>query len=241
MQEIIKNLISQIPIIILVIILMWMFQGNQLNYKDVMEQMNQRDSIISQVIDDQGRLITTHTNRQYSPYVINNSNSPEMIELRKELKAINIRVEDLTSAVIINTKASGSGTTDIIKTTDTLKGIETYAFSDTTGKHLKLSGVIDLINNKLSYEYTYAATYSLFSYEYRKKFWKRPEMQIKLISDDPSNKVQMQTYTIKPPRDIVSLGIGVGAAVYYGNGQFGVAPAITIGFYKSIYTFRTKN
>lgn len=238
--DILKTIISQLPIILILLFLYWTFGSNQLSYKDVMNQMNQRDSIISQMIDAQGRLVTTHTNRQYSPYVIQNSNDPEMVELRKELANLGIKVSDLRSAVDIQTKASGSGSTTIVYVRDTINNADTYQFADTT-KFMKINGQVDLTNNKLDYKYTYTGNYSLYSYEYRKKFWKRPEMQIKLVSDDPSNEISMKTFTVKPPREIVSIGVGIGASFYYADGKFGVAPAITIGVFKPIYTFRTKN
>jgi hypothetical protein len=238
MKDLLKSIIPQVPIYILIIYLMWFFSDkDKLSAADVLNQLNQKDSIISQMIDDQGRLVLSHTNRQYSPMVIQNSNDPEMVELREELKSLGISLNDLKSAVNIKTQATGNGETEIVQLTDTL---DVYSFKDST-KHIKIAGLVDVKNNKLNYNYTYSAEYKLFSYDYKKKFWKRPELQLKLISDDPSNKIQMQTFTVKPPREIVSIGVGIGAAFYYADGKFGVAPAITVGIFKPIYTFRTKN
>lgn len=241
MKEILKGFAIQLPTIIVVIILLWMFKGNQLTYQDVMNQINQKDSIISKVIDDQGRLVQENVNRQYSPYVIQNSNSAEMVELRSELKGLGIALKDLKSAVNISMSTSGKGETQIVRIVDTLKNETIYAFTDTTGKHLSLKGTINIDSSKIDYTYTYSANYKLFSYEYKKKFFGRPELRLKLISDDPSNDVKMQTFTVKPPKEIISIGVGLGAAFYYADGKVGIAPAISIGLYKPIYTFRTKN
>jgi hypothetical protein len=159
-----------------------------------------------------------------------------MVELRKEVRNLGINVSDLKSAVNIKSIVSGEGKTIIIHDT-----LERYSFVDTlSSKYLKLSGNIDVKTNKLDYKYTYNGNYSLYSYEYKKKFWKRPELRMKLVSDDKNNQISMETFTIKPPQEIVSVGFGIGAAVYYNNGKIAVAPAITIGIFKPIYTFRTK-
>ena len=236
MKEILKTFIPQIPIIIVVLLLMWMMKGNQISYSDVMNQLNQRDSIISQVIDNQGRLVTTHTNRPYNKSVIRDSKDPEMEKLKDELKKNNIALKDLQSAINLQAVASGEGATKIVHDT-----LDTYSFNDTiSSKFLQLKGTIDLKADTLKYDYSYTANYSIYSYQYKKKFWKRPEMRIKLVSDDPSNLIKMQTFSIKPPQEIISIGVGFGAAFYYADGKFGVAPAITIGIFKPIYTFRTK-
>jgi hypothetical protein len=240
MDDTSRILLTQIPLYVIIIILAVLFfifrGGDGISYKDIMEQMNQRDSIISQMIDAQGRLVIEHTNRQFSPYIIQNSNDPQFAQLRRDLEELKINQKDLKAAIRLNAVASGEGATKIV-----LDTLETYTFNDTTSsKFLKLEGLIDLKKDSLKYDYTYTANYNIYSYQYKKKFWKRPEMRIKLVSDDPSNQIRMQTFTVKPPLEVVSIGVGLGASFYYTGGEVGIAPSITIGVYKPIYTFRTK-
>lgn len=240
MNDTSKILLTQIPLYIIIIIFAILYftskGGDEISYKDVVNQMNQKDSIISQIIDAQGRLVIDHTNRPFNLSILKDSDNEQFRTLRNELKSVNLKVDDLKSAIKIQSESSGVGKTKIIRDT-----IDRYVFNDTTSsKFLKLKGTIDLKKDSMEYDYTYTANYSIYSYEYKKKFWKRPEMRIKLVSDDPSNKIKMQTFNVKPPREIVSIGVGFGASVYYANGSFGVAPAITIGIFKPIYTFRSK-
>jgi hypothetical protein len=105
---------------------------------------------------------------------------------------------------------------------------------------LKLKGVIDLRSGEMAYNYTYSAKYSIYSYDYKKNIFKRPELRLKLVSDDSTSNITAQTFNVKAPREIVSIGAGIGASVIYDNG-FKIRPAIQIGIFKPIFTFRTKN
>lgn len=247
MNDVFKTFLGTIPLCILIIIAIIFFSDGCNKSGKVIEMGNQRDSIIHEKIDSLGRTIT-HTNRVFSKEFIKLSN--ETSNLRNDLRDFKIPVNDLMWAIKLNTSASGGGETKIVRdtklitnvvhdTTVVIDTIEVYKFADTT-KHMKLAGEIDLINDKMSYEYQYSAEYKLFSYEYKKKFWKRPELRLKINSNDPNNTISAQTFTVKPPREIISVGVGVGATVYYANKKIGVAPAITIGLYKPIYTFRSK-
>lgn len=236
MKEIGKMFVLTLPAYLIIFFMFW--DQDKFTTKDFINQMNQRDSIISEIINTKGEKEITHTNREYNPIVIQNSNDPEMVKLREDLKDYNIQIKDLKYSIELLTQASGSGEAQLLKVSDTL---DTYTFQDTTGKHLKIKGKVDVFNGMMDYDYTYSANYKLFSYEYKKKFFKRPELRMKIVSDDPSNNISAKTFTIKPPRDIVSIGAGLGAAVIYDDGKVKVRPAITISVYKPIYTFRTKN
>jgi hypothetical protein len=235
MKEIGKMFILTLPIYLVLFFLFW--DDDKLSKEDFLKMEAQKDSIISEVINAKGEKVITHTNREYHPFVIQNSNSSEMVELRQQLKELGIQVKDLKSAIEIQTQASGSGQAQLIRVNDTL---DTYEFADTTGKHLKISGKVDVFNGMMDYDYTYSANYKLFSYDYKKNFFKRPELRLKIVSDDPSNTIAAKTFTIKPPREVVSLGFGVGASAVYDNATIKVRPSIHVGLYKSIYTFRTK-
>jgi hypothetical protein len=92
----------------------------------------------------------------------------------------------------------------------------------------------------LDYEYTYTANYKLFSYEYKKNIFKSPELRLKIISDDSTNTIKAQTFNVKIPREIVSIGAGIGASLIFDDNQLKLRPAIHVGIFKPIITFRTK-
>lgn len=236
MNNFLKMLLATLPIYI-VLYFLFFYQKGQLTPNDVINQLNQRDSIISKSFDKQGRLIIDHTNREYNTTVIQKSDDAEMVKLREELKNMNIKVKDLKSAIDLQTEAIGKGQVQIVRLNDTL---DTYTFSDTTGKHLKLKGKVNTKSNMLDYEYTYTANYKLFSYEYKKNVFKRPELRLKIISDDSTNTIKAQTFNVKAPRELFSIGAGIGASLIYDNNQIKVRPAIQVGIFKPIITFRTK-
>ena len=236
MKEIGKMFLLTLPVYAVIFFLLW--DKDKFTTKDLMHELNQRDSIISQMVNSKGEKVITHTNREYHPFVIQNSNDAEMVELRNQLKDLGIKVKDLKSAIELQAQASGSGQAQLIRVSDTL---DTYEFADTTGKHLKINGKVDVFNGLMDYNYTYNANYKIYSYDYKKNLFKRPELRLKIVSDDPSNTIKAKTFTIKPPREVVSIGVGIGAGAFYNNGQIIVRPSLQIGLYKSIYTFRTKN
>lgn len=236
MKEILKLFVLTLPIYLVIFFLLW--GGDKFSSKDLMRELNQRDSIISQMINDRGEKVITHTNREYHPFVIKNSNDAEMVELRSQLRELGIKIKDLKSAIEIQAEASGGGKTELVRVSDTL---DTYSFADSTSKHLKLNGTVDVFNGLMDYEYTYSANYDIIAYDYKAKLFKKPELRLKIISDDPSNNIKAKTFTVKPPRDIISIGAGIGGAVFYDSGNIKVRPAIQIGIYKPIYTFRSKN
>lgn len=235
MKEILKLLILTIPAYIIIFFL-WP-KNDKFTAKDLMKELNQRDSIISKRIDDKGRLVIEHTNREYVPFTIKNSNEPEFVELRSELASLGIKLNDLKSAYTIQSNATGQGKTEIIRVSDTL---DTYSFNDTTGKHLKINGTVDVKSGQMDYNYSYKSTYKIFSYDYKKNFLKRPELRLKIVSDDPSNDIQAQTFSIKPPREIVSLGVGIGGSLVFDDNKLKIRPSLQIGLYKPIFTFRSK-
>jgi hypothetical protein len=212
-------------------------KGDKLTPQDVLNQLNQRDSTISKIIDKQGRLVIEHTNREYSPIVLQSSNEPEFVRLREELKSLGIKMKDLNSSITFIDQKIDSGKVKVVRVNDTL---DVYAFADSTKKNLKLKGVIDLRSGEMAYNYTYSAKYSIYSYDYKKNIFKRPELRLKLVSDDSTSNITAQTFNVKAPREIVSIGAGIGASVIYDNG-FKIRPAIQIGIFKPIFTFRTKN
>ena len=124
----------------------------------------------------------------------------------------------------------------MIRVNDTL---DTYTFSDSS-KHLSIDGTVDVFNGLMDYKYSYRSTYSIASYKYKQGLFKRSELRLKVISDDPNNNIKAQTFTVSPPRDLFSVGVGLGASAVYDDGQIKVRPSIHVGFYKSIYTFKSK-
>jgi hypothetical protein len=236
MKNFLRMMLATLPIYI-VLYFLFFYQKKQLTPNDVINQLNQRDSIISKSFDKQGRLIIDHTNREYNTTVIEKSDDAEMVKLREELKNMNIKVKDLKFAIDLQSEAIGNGQVQIVRLNDTL---DTYVFSDTTGKHLKLKGKVNTKSNMLDYEYSYSANYKLFSYEYKKNLFKTPELRLKIVSDDSSNTISAKTFNVKTPREIVSIGAGIGASLIYDNNQVKVRPAIQIGIFKPIITFRSK-
>jgi predicted RND superfamily exporter protein len=236
MSNFLKMMLATLPIYV-VLFFLFFYSKEKLTPNEVINQLNQRDSVISKSFDKQGRLILEHTNREYNTTVIEKSDDAEMVKLREELKNMNIKVKDLKSAIDLQTEAMGKGQVQIVRLNDTL---DTYTFSDTTGKHLKLKGKVNTKSNMLDYEYTYSANYKLFSYEYKKNVFKTPELRLKIISDDSSNTIKAQTFNVKTPREIVSIGAGIGASLIYDNNQVKVRPAIQVGIFKPIITFRSK-
>lgn len=236
MSNFLKMMLATLPIYV-VLFFLFFYSKEKLTPNEVINQLNQRDSVISKSFDKQGRLILEHTNREYNTTVIEKSDDAEMVKLREELKNMNIKVKDLKSAIDLQTEAMGKGQVQIVRLNDTL---DTYTFSDTTGKHLKLKGKVNTKSNMLDYEYTYSANYKLFSYEYKKNIFKTPELRLKIISDDSSNTIKAQTFNVKTPREIVSIGAGIGASLIYDNNQVKVRPAIQVGIFKPIITFRSK-
>ena len=235
MKDFIKPLIITLPIYVILFFLIF-GKNDKFSPKDLMKELNQRDSIISKRIDNQGRAIIEHTNREYVPFTIQNSNDAEMVALRSELASLGIKLNDLKSAIVITTTSSGKGEVQVVKISDTL---DRYAFADTTGKHLKLSGEVDTKNGKMSYNYTYSAKYNLISHNVKPNVFKRPELRLTIVSDDPNSNITAQTFNIKPPKDIASIGVGVGASVLYDN-TFKIRPTIQVGLYKPILTFRKR-
>jgi hypothetical protein len=235
MKEFLKMFVLTLPVYILLFFLFT--RQDKLTPQDVINQLNQRDSIISKMIDKQGRLVVEHTNREYSPIILKTSNEPEFVQLREELSRLGIKMKDLNSSITLVDEKIGSGETKIFKVNDTL---DVYSFADTTKKNLKLKGVINLKNGDMFYDYTYSAKYSILSYDYKKNIFRRPELRLKIVSDDSTSNIKAQTFNVKTPKEIVSIGAGIGASVVYDNG-FKVRPAIQIGIFKSIITFRSKN
>lgn len=234
MKEYLKMVLLTLP---LYIIIFFLFnKKEQLTPQDVINQLNQRDSIISKIIDKQGRLVVEHTNREYTPFIIKNSNEPEFVQLREELKSLGIKVKDLNSSITIIDNKLDSGKVKVVKVNDTL---DVYSFADSTKKNLKIKGIIDLRSGDLVYDYEYFAKYSIVSYDYKKNIFKRPELRLKVVSDDSTSNIKAQTFSIKAPREIVSIGAGIGASLTYDNG-FKIRPAIQVGIFKPIITFRTK-
>jgi len=235
MKEFLKMFVLTLPVYILLFFLFT--RQDKLTPQDVINQLNQRDSIISKMIDKQGRLVVEHTNREYSPIILKTSNEPEFVQLREELSRLGIKMKDLNSSITLVDEKIGSGETKIFKVNDTL---DVYSFADTTKKNLKLKGVINLKNGDMFYDYTYSAKYSILSYDYKKNIFRRPELRLKIVSDDSTSNIKAQTFNVKTPKEIVSIGAGIGASVIYDNG-FKIRPAIQIGIFKSIITFRKKN
>ncbi len=236
MNNFLKMLLATLPIYI-VLYFLFFYQKNQLTPNDVISQLNQRDSIISKSFDKQGRLIIDHTNREYNTTVIESSNDSQMVKLREELKNVNIKVKDLKSAIDLQTEAIGKGQVQVVRLNDTL---DTYTFADSTGKHLKIKGKVNTKSNMMDYEYSYSANYKLFSYEYQKNIFKTPELRLKIVADDSSNTINAKTFNVKAPREIVSIGAGIGASLIFDNNQLKVRPAIQVGIFKPIITFRSK-
>lgn len=240
MKDIVKILLATLPIYILIGVIIWfIFGGDKFTKQDMMNELNQRDSTISQmikIVGDQQKLVIDHTNRQYTPFVLNNSNDEQFVKLRDELKDLNIKMKNLNSSYELAITAFGVGKTEIVKVHDTL---DLYTFKDSSA-HLTLDGKVDTKSGMMEYNYEYNANYSLYSYKYKKSFFKRPELRLKITSDDPNNKISAKTFTVKPPREIVSIGVGVGGSMIYIDNKVKFAPSITLGVYKSLYTFRTK-
>lgn len=235
MKEFLKMLALTLPVYVMLYFLF--IDQNKLTPQDVMNQLNQRDSVISKIIDKQGRLVVEHTNRDYSPVVIANSNEPEFVRLRDELKSLGIKIKDLNSSVTIMDHKIDSGRVKIVRVNDTL---DVYSFADSTKKNMKIKGIIDLKSGDLAYDYTYSAKYSIYSYDYKKNVFKRPELRLKIVSDDSTSNIQAQTFNVKAPREIISIGAGIGASMIYENG-FKIRPAIQVGIFKPIITFRSKS
>lgn len=233
--SVLKIILVTAPIYYVIYMFGGLFKGNSVE-SDIISQYNQRDSIIMQYIDDNNRLILEHTNRQYSPIVIKQSNAAEMVELRRELEELGISIENLRSSYTISSSTSDSITTNVIRISDTL---DIFSFEDST-KHLNVSGIVDLSNDKISLHHTYHSKYKIFSYEERAKLFKAPEMRLKIIADDPNNDIHLQTFTIKQQREIVSVGIGVGASAILDNNQVKVRPSLQVGIYKKIFTIKSK-
>lgn len=236
MKDILKNIIPNIPIYIL---LFFLFFGktDDISKKELIKQLNQRDSIISKVVDAQGRLAIEHTNREFTPYVIKTSQREDFVNLRKDLASLGVKVDNLQSAYKISTESNDSIEVKIVR--DTIYK-DLYHFMDST-KHLSIDGSVDISKNSLEFDYTYRANYDIYSYKYKQGLFKRPVMRLKIVSDDPNVDLSAQTFSVKPPQELFSIGVGVGGALCYRRGRVQVAPAITLGVYKSIYTFRTKN
>ena len=235
MKDFLKMLLITLPLYIMIYFLF--SNGNKgLSSEDLINQLNQRDSVISKMIDKQGRLVIEHTNREYAPIVIKNSNEPEFVQLREQLKLLGIKVGDLNSAITIVDQKLDSGKVKVVRVNDTM---DVYAFADSTKKNLKLKGLIDLRSGDMTYDYSYTAKYSIYSYDYKKNVFKRPELRLKIVSDDSTSNIQAQTFNIKAPREIVSIGAGIGASLTYDNG-FKIRPAIQVGIFKPIITFRSK-
>jgi len=72
MKEFLKMFVLTLPVYILLFFLFT--RQDKLTPQDVINQLNQRDSIISKMIDKQGRLVVEHTNREYSPIILKTSN-----------------------------------------------------------------------------------------------------------------------------------------------------------------------
>lgn len=228
-----KQLLPYVFISILFGGYIWYNESSKKSVSDLINQLNQKDSIFFSKINSSGQREVDAEVREYQPIIIRESNQAEFVRLRETLKELNISINQLKSKKTITSTSSGADST-IVYVKDTLN--QTYEFSDST-EFLTLKGEFSLRTRKLDYNYKYKNKISLYSYDYTaNNFFKKPDLRVRVTSDDPSAQMDIQTFSVNPPKELISVGAGLGVGALYDNNTLKIRPVITIGVYKPLYT-----
>ncbi len=202
-------------------------------------EMAQKDTLLT-IIRTENEQMQKFLLRQYEVQTIKfNKQHEEFIILQERLKNLNLKLENLNSAVHLSVLKSDSSFSKLIADTttriskDSIYIFNNYAFQDTS-KHLKLNGTIDLKKNEAFFSYKYNANYEIITSYEKEGFGGRRKLIANLISDDPNSLVQLKSIYIKQPTPKLSIGVGVGAGATYSKNKFILVPSIQVGIYKPI-------
>lgn len=231
-----KNGLS-IGVILFLIYYIYSEKQNKEAYLDAISELNQKDSVYFSKINELGEREVDATQRQYQPIIIRESNNGEMVQLRNDLKNLSISIKQLKSATRVNTTTTGVDST-VIYLKDSAQQV--YAFEDST-EFMNISGEFSTLTSKLNYQYNYTNKISLYSYDYNKDKWfKKPDLRLRLTSQDPNTDMTVETFNIKPPVSFLSVGVGVGIAGVIEESTVKIRPSVNVSVYKPIFTFYKK-
>ncbi len=203
------------------------------------QEMAQKDTMLS-ILKTESEQTQTYLLRQFEIQTIKfNKQHEEFIILQERLKNLNVKLENLNSAVQLSVTKTDSTLSELVADTtsrnskDSIFIFTNYNFQDTT-KHLKLNGSIDLNRNQISLNYKYTANYEIIT-SYEKDGWNgKRKLIANVISDDPNSTIQLKSIQIKQQTPKFSIGLGVGGSVGFSKNKFILTPSIQVGIYKPI-------
>ena len=110
-----------------------------------------------------------------------------------------------------------------------------FDFMDST-EFLSLSGVIDLKNKRMDYQYRYVATYTvLASYDINNIF-KKPRLNVKILSTDENAHIDAELFQFKAKQPFLDVGLGVGYGIGYTQKKVVFLPSIQLSLYKKLFS-----
>lgn len=232
-----KNLIGVIILLLIISPLyIMMFYNFRVN-ESVISERYKKDSILYEYIDSKNRKVVESTSNEYSQKFFLNSEAPEVEKLRDDLKDLNISLKDFRKNIDVKMEAFGNSIANLTPV-DTSKSI--FSFSDSINRFIKLEGVVDIKNKIIEQKYVYTNRIGISEYEYKPSFFGKGKMRINLVSEDSSAIFEIKTFTIKTPKPLFSVGLGVGLGLSINNKVLQVRPVLTLGLQYNIWTFYKK-
>lgn len=197
-------------------------------YDDLQKALVQKDTLLKREILSNGKLVTTHTQREYQLATLLSGQTKELQSFRETLKDLQIPVKNVVNSTTIYKIMQDTIVSQIVQ--DTMRP-EVYHF-DASDRFLKTHTEFNLVTKEVKLDYKVTDTLQLVSYKWRKNFFHSYEMRIKTVSSNPKANITLQTYSIKTPnrRFVVSLGLGYGAVLYQNKVVFAPFGGLTIGY-----------
>lgn len=212
---------------------------------DKMEtELAKKDSLLSVIITN-NQVTHTFLLREYHLQTLKmNKQNEQFQRLNQLLEEQKININNLQGALQLTVSTADSLTTNLlpIPNKDSIKNdssilFTNYFFVDTTNKHLKLSGNIDLVKREGKFNYEHFATYEILTYTKKRGFLKEPHLIATIISDDPNTQISLKSYYVKTKKPKYQLGFGLGLSSGFYKKKVIVIPSFQLGIYKPLISF----
>jgi predicted Zn-dependent protease len=203
--------------------IIWFKNCDNQSVSEAVKEVTTKDRIIYTIRTDTSYIVE-HTNREFELFNLLDSKSDEVVSLKKQLAAQQIKINQLASAIQISSNVRDTIYRDSIFLSDSI-----ITAIDSTSKNLNYIISINPNKRNLMMSYTYRSNYQFYSYYEKQGLFKKRTLKLRIVSDDPNNTISAKTFTIKPKKKItVSSGIGFGVGLGYVNGGVKIVP--TIGY-----------
>lgn len=212
---------------------------------DKMEtELAKKDSLLTVIITN-NEVTHTFLLREFHLQTLKmNKQNEQFQKLNHLLEEQKININNLRGHLQLNTSTKDSLIANLtpILNQDSIKNdtstlFTNYFFVDTSNKHLKLSGNIDLIKRQGKFNYEHFATYEILTHTKKNGLFKHPDLIASIVSDDPNTQISLKSYYVKTKKPKYDLGVGVGLSSGFYKKKVIIIPSFQIGIYKSLISF----